>query len=87
MTLNINTKSAFMENLADAGCSETTISQCLLLVDENKTSELLNLLSKHRSELLDILHQHQNKIDCLDYLIHKTKKINSKGGNFNEYDF
>lgn len=79
---NINTKSALTENLSDAGCSETIISQCLLLADENKTSELLGLLSKHRSELLDTLHRSQNQIDCLDYLIYTMKKGKIKlGGN------
>lgn len=69
-----DTHGSIYQNLIDAGCSEETIKQCMVLVYEKNTPALLRQLSIHRKHLLDKVHVHQNEIDCLDYLIYKLKK-------------
>lgn len=62
------------DNLKDAGCDEEFICSYKNLLIQHKTKEQLDMLSAHRKKLLDELHTVQKHIDCLDYLIYKTKK-------------
>ena len=62
------------QNLVDAGCDRATIQKCIVLFQGNRTGELLRLLSFHRKLLLDAIHCNQKQLDCLDYLVYKTKK-------------
>ncbi len=63
-----------LRNLKDAGCSKETIETFFLLEQEGKTRLQLRLLSQHRNALLREVHENQEKIDCLDYLIHGMKQ-------------
>ena len=62
------------DNLKDAGCDEEFICRYEHLLAQQRTQEQLNMLSVYRKKLLDELHTVQKHIDCLDYLIYKTKK-------------
>lgn len=62
------------DNLKDAGCDEEFICSYENLLTQQKTKEQLDMLSAYRKKLLDELHTVQKHIDCLDYLIYKTKK-------------
>ena len=69
------------QNLIDAGCNQDMSQQCIVLIKENKTTDLMRLLSCHRAALLDTVHENQKKIDCLDFLlfqINKGKKQRTK---------
>ena len=71
-----DTKGIFRQNLIDAGCGPELVRQCVLLVQQKETSELMRVLSRHRRVLLDIVHQNEKRIDCLDYLIYNLEKQN-----------
>lgn len=68
------TSAMVYQNLIDAGCDEATTNQCMLLLQAGKKSDMLPILSKHRTTLLDSVHKGQKQIDCLDYLIYSIKK-------------
>lgn len=67
-------KDCVFQNLMDAGCGQDEIEEFFQLKGENKTQEMLRLLSKHRQNLLDALHSIQKQIDVLDYLIFNIKQ-------------
>lgn len=71
-----NNDNAIKQNLIDAGCDEQFIQQFILLQAEQKTTEMLYLLSKQRKYLLDGIHAEERKIFCLDYLVNKLKNDN-----------
>lgn len=71
-----DTKGIFRQNLIDAGCGPELVRQCVSLVQQKETSELMRVLSRHRRVLLDIVHQNEKRIDCLDYLIYNLEKQN-----------
>lgn len=60
--------------LSDAGCDESLIERFLELEAEGKKKEQYRMLSKHRIELLKNLHLEQNRIDCLDHMVHAMKE-------------
>ncbi len=71
-----NNDYAIKQNLIDAGCDEQFIRQFISLQAEQKTTEMLYLLSKQRKYLLDGIHAEERKIFCLDYLVNKLKNGN-----------
>ncbi len=69
--------SQILQNLKDADCDSVLIEQFFNLEKENKISEQIKLLKKHKTKLLDNLHKYQKHIDNLDFLIfnlEQTKK-------------
>lgn len=60
--------------LKDAGCDEALEKQLIVLKQTGQTDEFLRLLAKHKTNLLADLHTSQKRIDCLDFLVYKTKK-------------
>ncbi|MBQ6568678.1 MAG: hypothetical protein IJL87_00275 [Clostridia bacterium] len=64
----------FFQNLADAGCDEDMIAECVKLYGAGNKKLLADLLRKKRRELLESIHSQQKKLDCLDYLIYQTEK-------------
>lgn len=58
----------------DAGCDEALEKQLIVLKQTGQTDEFLRLLAKHKTSLLADLHTSQKRIDCLDFLVYKTKK-------------
>lgn len=64
---------ALIQNLKDAGCDEQTIAKFMDCLREDMTGEMNCILKCHRACILDELHTQQEKLDCLDYLIHKMK--------------
>ena len=58
----------------DAGCDEALEKQLIVLKQTGQTDEFLRLLAKHKTSLLADLHRVQKRIDCLDFLVYKTKK-------------
>lgn len=70
----VNSNASIIQNLADAGCDEAAIAKFMDSLKNGKTAEGLKLLEKHRRSLLNELHKQQQKIDCLDYLMHNLRK-------------
>lgn len=64
----------FRQNLLDAGCGPEVVRRCMDLSRDEKRAELLRVLSRHRRTLLDTIHRDQERIDCLDYLVHRLEK-------------
>ncbi len=69
-----NDYNAVKQNLIDAGCDEQLIQQFMSLLSEQKTTEMLSLLARHRKDILNGVHTEERKIYCLDYLINKLNK-------------
>lgn len=69
-------RTALMQNLFDAGCDNSLTDEITKLLDEDKITEALSILAKHRKSVLDSYHAEQKKIDCLDYLVYRLKKEN-----------
>ncbi|MDE7399225.1 MAG: hypothetical protein K2N06_06820 [Oscillospiraceae bacterium] len=75
--MNVNDEKAIMQNLIDAGCGQSFISEFMEDFRKDNTSKELKLLAAHRRSLLDNLHKEQKRIDCLDYLVYQMTKENS----------
>lgn len=63
------------QNLIDAGCDTETMEQCMAYIKEGKYSDILPILSRYKEDLLRTVHIGQKRIDCLDFLIYKLRKI------------
>ena len=63
-----------IQNLRDAGCSQTTISRFMECLKNGAEKEELQILSRHRKTLLDRIHREERKIDCLDYLVDQSEQ-------------
>lgn len=63
-----------IQNLKDAGCSESTIHEFLTCCEQGDYKEQMCILSSHRKCLLDEIHKGQKEIDCLDYLVYQMEK-------------
>ena len=74
MAVQKTKEAALRQNLADAGCDEKTILQCLALWKKDRITDMLLIFTSHRAVLLEAVHREQDKLDCLDYLIHQTKR-------------
>ncbi len=66
------------QNLIDAGCDAQTTKQCMVCAKEERYSDILPFLIPYRTLVLSAVHTGQKQIDCLDFLIYKLKKFNSK---------
>lgn len=75
--MSINDENAIVQNLIDAGCGESFISEFMEDLRKENISKKLKLLEAYRRSLLDNLHKDQKRIDCLDYLVYKMTKENS----------
>ena len=69
-----DTSAMIYQNLVDAGCDKQTTDRCMSIVRDGNYSEMLPMLSQHRTVLLDGVHTGQKRIDCLDYLIYRIQK-------------
>lgn len=76
--MNGQKSEALLQNLKDAGCEQKLIEQCAALESADKCDELLCALRSHRADLLESVHSEQNKLECIDYLIHKIKSEGRK---------
>ncbi|MBO5070192.1 MAG: hypothetical protein J6C37_07510 [Roseburia sp.] len=65
------TEAQIMQNLKDAGCTDEFIQAFMADLEQEKVSDGMKLLQKHRRFLLDNTHAWEKKIDCLDYLIYQ----------------
>lgn len=61
------------ENLRDMGLDDEMIAKCLILIKENRHTELEKLLKAYRKTLLDNVHKYNDRIDCLDYFTYHLK--------------
>ena len=73
-----DSKGILYQNLLDAGCNEKEIQQCLLCAEKGAHLAFCTILEKHRQELNSNVHKAQERIDCLDFLLHKVRKENNK---------
>lgn len=63
-----------LDNLADAGCGAETIAAFARLAERNDGRGQLKLLDAHQRTLLAALHEDENKLNCLDYLMHRIRE-------------
>ncbi|MBD5111307.1 MAG: hypothetical protein HDT42_02050 [Ruminococcaceae bacterium] len=75
--MNINDEKSIVQNLIDAGCGQSFISEFMEDFRKDNISKELKLLEAHRRSLLNNLHKEQKRIDCLDYLVYQMTKENS----------
>lgn len=68
-------RTSVVQNLQDAGCDEEFINRYMCLRGEGDEEKQLEMLDEHRKALLEQIHSGQKQLDCLDYLIYKTKKM------------
>ncbi len=67
-------KAVLYQNFIDAGFNEFD-AHCLMDTAQRECwSELIGKLKTQRSKLLSAIHSQQEKIDCLDFLLHKLNK-------------
>ena len=70
-----------LRNLKDAGCDTAMTEQFLAYEREKKTQAQRRLLLRQRNSLLRAVHEYQERIDCLDFLLHSVEqKIKSSRG-------
>ena len=67
-------REAIIQNLKDAGCTNTFISDFLYCYDKNDHEKQIEILENWRNNLLKQIHEKEKKISCLDYLIYKLQK-------------
>ena len=67
-------KESVIQNLTDADCPQEVIKQFMENAQENKESQALQVLEKHRKTLLERVHKEEKYIDCLDYLVYMLKR-------------
>ncbi len=63
-----------IQNLKDAGCNETTISEVSEMYRCGQMSAVGGLLKRHRCGLMDSLHECQKRVDCLDFLLWRLER-------------
>ena len=69
---------ALRDNLRDAGRGVKMVERFLALEAEGEREAQLRLLFAHRKLLLKRLHREEQRIDCLDYLLHRMRKETAK---------
>ena len=67
-------KDAVMQNLADADCPQEVIRQFMQNAEEDRQTQAIQVLEKHRRTLLDRVHREEKYIDRLDYLLYSLKR-------------
>lgn len=78
MTLYNKNTEDFLQNLVDAGCSETVIQS--FFDRQGRTKEQIGLLYEYRKSVLDDVHKYQKRLDCLDYLIYMLRSPQGENG-------
>lgn len=68
------TEESIIQNLKDAGCSNSQIEEFMDYAGKHERNSELKLLRQQRDFLLDGLHEKQRMIECLDYLVYQIKK-------------
>ncbi|WP_217704837.1 hypothetical protein [Victivallis sp. Marseille-Q1083] len=70
-----------LRNLKDAGCDTAMTEQFLAYEREGRSKDQRRLLFRQRNSLLQTVHKNQERIDCLDFLLHSVEqKIKSSRG-------
>ena len=67
-------REAIIQNLKDAGCTNTFISDFLCCYDKNDYEKQIGILENWRTDLLKQIHEKEKRISYLDYLIYKLQK-------------
>ena len=78
--MNVSDEGAvlLLRNLKDAGCNTVVTEEFLAYEREGKVMAQRKLLLRQRNSLLRTVHENQERIDCLDVLLHSVEqKINS----------
>lgn len=70
----MSTEERIIQNLKDAGCSESQIDEFMGYAGKHENDSRLKLLRQQRDILLDGLHEKQRMIECLDYLVYQIQK-------------
>ncbi|MDO5336864.1 MAG: hypothetical protein Q4E89_05295 [Eubacteriales bacterium] len=67
-------RESVIQNLKDAGCSESFVENFLICYDRQENEKQIQLLESWRRDLLHRVHKEEKKISCLDYLIYRIQK-------------
>lgn len=63
------------QNITDAGYDEEAAHTLTNQARQGKWIRLLSVFKARRSTLLGELHDCENRLDCLDFLIHRITKL------------
>ena len=63
-----------LRNLKDAGCNTAMTEEFLMYEREGKVRAQRQLLLRQRNSLLRTVHENQERIDCLDFLLHSVEQ-------------
>ena len=64
--------------MKDAGCDKEVITKICRLYADGQVQDAVKMLRRHRCHLIEQLHESQSKVDCLDFLVKKKKKVRGK---------
>lgn len=67
-----------IENLKDAGFSETEVKEFIELYKNSNLKEQCKCLEEKRKKLLNKVHENEKNITCLDYLKYSIENKNKK---------
>lgn len=63
------------QNLTDAGCDAKLTTQCMALFTSGRYADMIPVLTQYRETLLGSVRTGQKRIDCLDFLVYKLRKL------------
>ena len=69
-----NSDEDIIQNLKDAGCSNSQIQELLELYKQGKKQRIYAILDKHRKNILTKVHKEEKQIDCIDYFIYQMER-------------
>lgn len=75
---NIEEEQHIIENLKNAGFSETEIKEFIELYKGSDLKEQCKCLEEKRKKLLNKVHENEKNITCLDYLKYSIENKNKK---------
>lgn len=67
-----------IENLKDAGFSQTEVKEFIDLYENSDLKEQCKCLEEKRKKLLNNVHENEKNITCLDYLKYSIENKNKK---------
>lgn len=73
-----DTSGILRQNLIDAGCDDTTVSECMTYAQKGEWEKIASLMAEQKKTLLKSVHSCQKQIDCLDFLVFKIQKEGKK---------
>jgi len=68
-------RNSVLMNLRDAGLNKAQVEEFMQTFDKGQMEYAIRLLRKYRPELMEEMHKSQQRVDCLDFLMHRLEKV------------